>query len=77
MLEIAKQAVRECGGEPFVEPVRGGTDGAMLSYMGLPCPNLGTGSGSHHGRHEFACIQDMDQVAAELVKIAAAYAEVR
>ena len=77
MLEIAKQAVRDCGGEPLEEPIRGGTDGAMLSFMGLPCPNLGTGSGNHHGRHEFACVQEMDKIAEELVKIAEAYGKLK
>lgn len=77
MLEIAKQAVRDCGGEPLIEPIRGGTDGAMLSFKGLPCPNLGTGSGNHHGRQEFACVQDMDKVSEQLVKIAEAYGRLK
>ena len=76
-LEIAKQAVRDCGGEPLIEPIRGGTDGAMLSFKGLPCPNLGTGSGNHHGRQEFACVQDMDKASEQLVKIAEAYGKLK
>ncbi|MBQ3100317.1 MAG: peptidase T [Clostridia bacterium] len=62
LLELARAAVRECGIEPVTRPVRGGTDGSRLSFMGLPCPNLGTGSHNHHGRSEFAVVEDMDTV---------------
>ncbi|MDO4560668.1 MAG: peptidase T [bacterium] len=77
MIEIAKEAVRAAGGKPFIDPIRGGTDGANLSFMGLPCPNLGTASHNHHGRMEFACVEDMEKVADMLVRIAAAYAAVK
>ena len=76
MIDIAKEAVRAAGGEPFIDPIRGGTDGANLSFMGLPCPNLGTASHNHHGRLEFACADDMELVVVTLVKIAEAYASI-
>ena len=69
MVEIAKEAVRAAGGEPFIVPIRGGTDGANLSFMGLPCPNLGTASHNHHGRLEFACVEDMERVVEMLVAV--------
>ena len=62
LIEAAKAAVRACGLEPAIGPVRGGTDGSRLSFMGLPCPNLGTGSHNHHGRGEFAVVEEMDRV---------------
>ena len=55
----AYDAVREAGGEPSSEPVRGGTDGAVLSSRGLPCPNLATGGYNYHSRFEFASIPEM------------------
>ena len=69
MVEIAKEAVRAAGGEPFIVPIRGGTDGANLSFMGLPCPNLGTASHNHHGRLEFACVDDMERVVEMLIAV--------
>ncbi len=73
MVDIAVQAVKDAGAVPYIEPIRGGTDGSRLSYMGLPCPNLGTGSHSHHGRAEYACVQAMDDVVSVLLNISAAY----
>jgi tripeptide aminopeptidase len=60
-------AIRQQAIDPIVEPIRGGTDGARLTYMGLPCPNLGTGGYNFHGPYEYADIQEMDQ-AVEIVK---------
>ena len=74
LIEIAKKATRSVGLLPITQPVRGGTDGARLSYMGLPCPNLGTGSHNPHSRFEFACAEAMDSVTEILVHIARAYA---
>ena len=53
-------ALREFGYEPVMEPIRGGTDGARLSYEGILCPNLGTGSYNHHGPMEFSDITEQD-----------------
>lgn len=75
LIETAYEAVKEIGGVPHSVPVRGGTDGARLSFMGLPCPNLGTGSHNHHSKLEFACAQSMDDCAAVLVKIAEKYGQ--
>ena len=74
LIESAYEAIRELGGTPLSEPVRGGTDGSRLSFMGLPCPNLGTGSHNHHGKTEFACIQAMDQCVELLIKLVQKYA---
>lgn len=73
LIEVAYEAVTACGGEPVSPPVRGGTDGSRLSYMGLPCPNLGTGSHNHHGRLEYAVVQEMDKCVDAIVKIAELY----
>ena len=75
LVENAKEAARMAGVEPVVEPIRGGTDGARLSYMGLPCPNLGTGAGNFHGPLELACVEQMDSVVEILKNIVAMYAE--
>ena len=63
----AEEAIRKAGMEPVHTPVRGGTDGAMLTERGLICPNLGTGSYNHHGRYEFASIPQMKKMV-EIVK---------
>ena len=59
ILEIAQQAMRDCDIEPDLKPIRGGTDGAQLSFMGLPCPNLFTGGYNYHGKqgYEFQLLQ--------------------
>ena len=59
IIDNAMAAIRECGVEPVCVPIRGGTDGARLSFMGLPCPNLCTGGENFHSRFEFACVEDM------------------
>ena len=61
IIERAREAVRSVGLTPFSKPVRGGTDGARLCYMGLPCPNLGTGGGNYHGCFEYASVDEMYQ----------------
>ena len=60
VVEAAERAIRKAGLEPFSEPVRGGTDGAQLSFRGLPCPNLGTGGYAYHGFYEHAVAEEMD-----------------
>lgn len=66
---LAQEAMRELSVEPVIKPVRGGTDGARLSFMGLPCPNLCTGSRNSHGRYEFASVQQMEKVTELLIRI--------
>ncbi|MDD3253927.1 MAG: peptidase T [Lachnospiraceae bacterium] len=70
LIDLAKDAMNELGIEPKVCPIRGGTDGARLSYKGLPCPNLCTGGHNFHGRHEYICIQSMEKIVELLVKLA-------
>ena len=67
MIDIAIEAIKDHGIEPIIEPIRGGTDGARLSFMGLPCPNLGTGGYNYHGPYEYASIKEM-HLAVEIVK---------
>ena len=73
LMENAANALRELGAEPVVNPVRGGTDGARLSFMGLPCPNLCTGGANYHSRFEYVCVQSMDKVTELLKKLAYVY----
>ena len=61
LVDNAMEAMRRTGVEPVTVPIRGGTDGARLSFMGLPCPNLGTGGGNFHGKLEYCCVEEMDQ----------------
>ncbi len=67
LIDRAKEAMEELGVTPVVQPIRGGTDGARLSFMGLPCPNLCTGGHNFHGRYEYACIQSMEKIVDLLV----------
>ena len=66
IVRLAEQAMRAAGVEPHAEPIRGGTDGARLSFMGLPCPNLFTGGHNFHGRYEYLPLRSL-QKAAETV----------
>lgn len=75
LIDNACEALKELGVEPKISPVRGGTDGSRLSYMGLPCPNLCTGGANYHSRFEYACVQSMEKVTELLVKLAARYAD--
>ncbi len=70
IIEIAKGAMIDLGIEPQIKPIRGGTDGAQLSFKGLPCPNLFTGGYNFHGIHEFVTIEGMEQAVKVIVKIA-------
>lgn len=69
LADIATEAMKEIGVEPIVRPIRGGTDGARLSYQGLPCPNLFTGGHNFHGRFEYISVQSMEKVVELLLKI--------
>lgn len=72
LIDNAKKAIKAVGLEPTVDAIRGGTDGAQLSFKGLPCPNLGTGGAAYHGACEHISVEGMDKVvdiAVELVKI--------
>ena len=67
---IPEQAMRDCDIEPDMKPIRGGTDGAQLSFMGLPCPNLFTGGYNYHGKHEFVTLEGMEKAVQVIVRIA-------
>ena len=69
IIRRAENAYRAVGVTPVHEPIRGGTDGSRLSFMGLPCPNLGTGGLNFHSRHELIAIEDMDAMSAMLVRL--------
>lgn len=69
IIELAKNAMEELGIEPIIKPIRGGTDGARLSYMGLPTPNLFTGGYNFHGRFELISYEGMKQAVAVVLKI--------
>lgn len=69
IVDLAKQATQKVGITPFSIAIRGGTDGAQLTYKGLPCPNLGTGGYNYHGRYEYAVIQEMEQSVQVLIEI--------
>ena len=76
LVEYAKEAMRELGLNAKSVPIRGGTDGARLSFMGLPCPNLCTGGHNYHGKYEFICIQSMEKTVELLLKIAEKFTKV-
>ena len=69
VVDRARAAMERLGITPYSVPVRGGTDGARLSYMGLPCPNLCTGGMNFHGRYEYAVVEEMESCAKILVEI--------
>lgn len=69
IVERAKNAMHKLGIQPVSVPIRGGTDGARLSYMGLPCPNLCTGGKNFHGRYEYVAMEDMELITKLLVQI--------
>ena len=70
VIDIAFQAMKEAGVEPHVRAIRGGTDGAQLSFKGLPCPNIFAGGLNFHGRYEFVPVQSMEKAMNVVVKIA-------
>ncbi len=75
LVENAKRAMEELSVTPIIVPIRGGTDGARLSFMGLPCPNLCTGGHNFHGKYEYICIQSMETIVEILCKLVRIYAK--
>ncbi|MDE5821690.1 MAG: peptidase T [Paramuribaculum sp.] len=75
IVEIAEEAMRRAGVTPVVVPIRGGTDGAQLSFKGLPCPNIFAGGLNFHGRYEFVPIPSMEKATSTIVEIAGLVAE--
>lgn len=70
IIDLASRAMIEAGVTPVVQPIRGGTDGARLSFMGLPCPNLFAGGLNFHGRYEFLPIPSLEKSMQTIIKIA-------
>ena len=75
LIDNAVKAAERCGAEAVIEPIRGGTDGARLSFMGLPCPNLGTGGYAFHGPFEHITVEGMEKEVDILTEIVKIYAE--
>ena len=75
IVDTAFKAMELCGVKPVVVPIRGGTDGARLSYMGLPCPNIFAGGHNFHGKMEYVSLDSMEKAVQVIVKIAQLYAE--
>ena len=75
IISIARRAIEEAGMECKVKAIRGGTDGAQLSFKGLPCPNIFAGGLNFHGRHEFVPIQSMQKAMMTVVNICKIVAE--
>jgi len=69
IVDIAEQAMKNCGVTPNIKPIRGGTDGARLSYMGLPCPNIFAGGHNFHGRFEYVPVGSMEKAVKVIVEI--------
>ena len=75
LIDTAVKAMEEAGVTPLIAPIRGGTDGSRLSFMGLPCPNLCTGGMNFHGRYEYVCIESMEKCVEIILNIISLYAE--
>lgn len=75
IVDIAEQAMKNAGVEPIIKPIRGGTDGSQLSFMGLPCPNIFAGGHNFHGRYEYVPVESMQKAIEVIVNIAKIVAE--
>jgi len=70
IVKIAEKAMEEVGITPIIKPIRGGTDGSQLSFMGLPCPNIFAGGHNFHGKYEYVPLESMQKAVDVIVKIA-------
>lgn len=75
IVDLAERALRDLGIEPLILPIRGGTDGSRLSFMGLPCPNIFAGGQNFHGRYEYVTLEAMELATKTIVRIASLLAE--
>ncbi len=75
IVELAKEAMLQVGIEPIIKPIRGGTDGSQLSFMGLPCPNIFAGGHNFHGKYEYVPLESMQKTVEVIVKICELTAE--
>ena len=69
-VDVAEQAIKNVGVKPIIIPIRGGTDGSKISYMGIPTPNIFVGGENFHGQYEFSCLEHMEKAADTIVEIA-------
>lgn len=76
VVDVSVKAIKDAGVEPIIEPIRGGTDGARLSFMGLPCPNLFTGGHNFHGPYEYVCVESMEKAVEVILNIVERKSEV-
>jgi tripeptide aminopeptidase len=72
IVDLAAAAMKEAGIEPKIKAIRGGTDGAQLSYMGLPCPNIFAGGINFHGPYEYVALESMEKAMEVILNIAKA-----
>ena len=70
IVDLAKEAMETAGITPIIKPIRGGTDGSQLSFMGLPCPNIFAGGHNFHGRYEYVPVESMLKATEVIVNIA-------
>ena len=70
IVDIAEEAMKELNITPIIKPIRGGTDGSQLSYMGLPCPNIFAGGHNFHGKYEYVPVESILKATQVIVKIA-------
>jgi tripeptide aminopeptidase len=75
IVDLAKEAMEKVGIEPIIKPIRGGTDGSQLSFMGLPCPNIFAGGHNFHGKYEYIPVESMQKAVEVIVKICELVAE--
>jgi tripeptide aminopeptidase len=69
IVDIAEEAMKQLDITPLIKPIRGGTDGSQLSYMGLPCPNIFAGGHNFHGRYEYVPVESMQKAVEVICKI--------
>jgi len=75
IVDTAKLAMEEVGVTPIIKAIRGGTDGARLSFMGLPCPNIFTGGHNFHGKYEYICVESMNKAVEVILKVVELYSK--
>ncbi len=75
VMEYAKEAIRRVGVQPVTKPIRGGTDGSRLSFMGMPCPNIFTGEMAFHSKQEYVGVRDMEKAVEVIVELAKVWEE--
>ena len=68
-IEVAEEAMHELNIKPILEPIRGGTDGSKISFMGMPTPNIFAGGENFHGRYEYVAVESMEKATDVIVKI--------